>query len=97
MSPKHEVVFVLLAGLISTTALAYASPPDPTWIEAIHDDADGDDVIVSLTGATWVVDLDPLRCLTVIFVTTPFVAQDEPQRIPTPVEPFSPGRAPPLA
>ena len=35
-----------LAGLI---ALAYASPPDPTWITGIYDNAGYDDVVSFLT------------------------------------------------
>ena len=38
----------LVGGL---TALAYASPPDPAWIEGIYDDGDSDDVIVMITSA----------------------------------------------
>ena len=31
--------------------LAYASPPDPTWIEGMYDDDDGDDAILAITSA----------------------------------------------
>jgi len=65
------LVFLLLACLGSVTPLAYASPPDPTWIDGIYDDDDGDDVIVSLTSATWAVEGRqeagrPARCLLTI-------------------------------
>lgn len=33
-------------------AAAYASPPDPSWIPGIYDDADYDDVVTLVTSAT---------------------------------------------
>ena len=44
-------VLVLLAPVIGLTALAYASPLDPSWIQGIYDGADADDVILLLTEA----------------------------------------------
>jgi hypothetical protein len=46
----------LAAGLLIAPAtvrtLAYASPPDPSWIHGIYDDADFDDVVwIAATGA----------------------------------------------
>lgn len=32
--------------------LAHASPPDPSWIPGVYDDADYDDVIVRVTSGT---------------------------------------------
>ena len=39
-------------------ALAYASPPDPSWIPGVYDDADWDDVIVQVTSAAGHVPVD---------------------------------------
>jgi len=64
-----RVVLLVVVCLSSETALAYASPPDPTWIAGIYDDDDGDDVIVSLTWAAWLVDLAPQAGVTPRFVT----------------------------
>lgn len=58
---------VLLA-LILLPAIAFASPPDPSWIAGIYDGADGDD-IVSLVYATSAANtaalphIGPLPCL----------------------------------
>jgi hypothetical protein len=41
---------ILLAGLVVIIPCAYASPPDPTWIEGIYDAADCDDAVDLLTG-----------------------------------------------
>ncbi len=38
-------------------ALAYASPPDPVWIQGIYDDADYDDVVGLVTAGSG--DLGP--------------------------------------
>jgi hypothetical protein len=40
------LLLLLVGGL---TPLAYASPPDPSWIRGIYDDADYDDVVVLIT------------------------------------------------
>lgn len=96
MSPR-ALVLLLFVGLSSTTPLSYASPPDPTWIEGIYDDADGDDVIVSLSWAAWAVELDPLARLTPLFATVPFVVSGEPQLLSMAVRRAFQGRAPPEA
>jgi hypothetical protein len=44
-----SVAVPLAINLFSLTALAYASPPDPSWIPGIYDGADYDDVVVMLT------------------------------------------------
>jgi len=40
---------LLLALLVGLTPLAYASPPDQTWLSGIYDNADYDDVVIALT------------------------------------------------
>ena len=54
------VALLVLGFLVALVPLANASPPDPTWIPGIYDDADFDDVIglVEL-GAGLVVSVDP--------------------------------------
>ena len=39
------VALVLTALTLGLVTLAYASPPDPSWIRGMYDDADGDDVV----------------------------------------------------
>jgi hypothetical protein len=43
------LLLLLVGGL---TSLAYASPPDPSWIRGIYDDDDYDNVIVMITSTT---------------------------------------------
>src|SRR5882672_4187717 len=45
-------IFLLAALVISVVCLAHASPPDPTWIPGIYDDADGDDIVSLIASGT---------------------------------------------
>jgi len=97
MRPVRALGLLLFACLLSITPLAYASPPDPTWTEGLYDDADGDDIIVSLTGAAWVVELTPPVSLIALFVAVPFAPPDPPRIVCTDLQSTPPGRAPPLS
>ena len=49
------LVLLVVLFLIAPTCLlvlAYASPPDPTWIPGIYDDGDFDDIVTLITSAT---------------------------------------------
>lgn len=48
---------VLLVAISAVTPLAYASPPDPSWVDGIYDGADFDDVVVFITSGAGVVEL----------------------------------------
>ncbi len=41
------------------TPLAYASPPDPTWVSGIFDDDDADDAVFLITSSTATLDAVP--------------------------------------
>src|SRR6185503_7502241 len=43
---RRLVTLLLLVPLFWLTSLAYASPPDQTWIGGFYDDADYDDVVL---------------------------------------------------
>jgi hypothetical protein len=60
MTSRRLVLFLLSVALLALTPLAYASPPDPSWIQGVYDDGDFDDVVVLLTSAVGVVDPWPL-------------------------------------
>jgi hypothetical protein len=40
-----------LFGLATTPPLCHASPPDPTWVGGLYDDADHDDVVQVIVSA----------------------------------------------
>ncbi len=52
-------VVVLVALLVGLVALAYASPPDETWLPGLYDNADYDDVVIALTSAVGAADGTP--------------------------------------
>jgi hypothetical protein len=41
-------IVALAAIVVAGVCLAHASPPDPTWIPGLYDDADYDDVVLAL-------------------------------------------------
>jgi hypothetical protein len=59
--PMIVLTLVLLALMLSLTPLAYADPPDPTWISGFWDDGDSDDVVGYITSATGLLP-DPVGC-----------------------------------
>ncbi len=48
-SMRALLALVLTAGLIGLTAVAYADPPDPTWIGGFWDDDDFDNTVLIIT------------------------------------------------
>ena len=50
MIPRLPVPALLVLVLSTLGALANASPPDPGWIGGFYDAADGDDVVLAVTG-----------------------------------------------
>ena len=46
------IVPALIVALSTLTSLCYASPPDPTWIAGLYDDADQDEVVVEVLAIT---------------------------------------------
>ena len=47
---------LLLLVTAALTPLAYASPPDPTWISGFFDDGDADDAVFLITSITATLD-----------------------------------------
>ena len=51
-----SLAFLLCVLLSSLSVLAYASPPDPSWVRAVYDDADFDDIVCLILANTGLVD-----------------------------------------
>jgi len=90
-------ILVLAASMLMLTPLAYATPPDPTWLSGYWDDDDFDDVVGYITstigllqapGGCALASVAPRECLRPAGLPT--VA------VPVPRRPSSP-RAPPLS
>src|SRR6266542_3871889 len=68
---RRLVAECVAAILVVSVILAYASPPDPSWIPGIYDDHDYDDVVGMVTDGTGVSDSQarqPVECVLVGFV-----------------------------
>ncbi len=67
----NGLTMALVASMLTLTPLAHASPPDPSWIHGIYDDADFDDVvgyITSAAGLSEVIATPDLRPGTVLLI-----------------------------
>jgi hypothetical protein len=49
---RRAFLVAALVVLVALPVLAFASPPDPSWIAGIYDGADYDDVVVLVTLST---------------------------------------------
>src|SRR5262249_16262763 len=50
--PSLLLIILLLIAPALILCFAYASPPDPSWIPGVYDDADYDDVVTLITSAS---------------------------------------------
>jgi hypothetical protein len=48
-------VLILVALMLTLTGVAYATPPDPSWVPGLYDDDDFDNVVDVITSSAGVV------------------------------------------
>jgi len=60
MMRLRYVLLIQAACIMALTPLAYASPPDPSWIMGVYDDDDFDNVVVIVTSGVSAVPSQPL-------------------------------------
>jgi len=91
------ILVALLTVLVALTPLAYATPPDPTWVSGFFDDDDNDDAVFLVTSSLATIDPFPLRSWTPFPVFGPAVALEDSG--PASAQYFSTAdaRAPPLS
>jgi hypothetical protein len=88
---------VLIVTALALTPAAYASPPDPTWIAGLYDNADFDDVVLFITSGLGGVQPSLTWSPRVVALVVGVVPSVE-ISVPTSVSVASgPSRAPPLA
>ena len=87
------VVGVVVCGPI----LAYADPPDPTWIGGFWDDADYDDVIARITSTSSAAEMHPPCVLEPHWVPIWAVPLTDDRLTPSPAPASHQPRAPPIA
>jgi hypothetical protein len=57
---QRLVALAVVTVLVSLRALAYADPPDQSWIGGFYDDADYDDVVILVTSTHGAAETSPL-------------------------------------
>jgi hypothetical protein len=87
----------LLPIFVALTPLAYASPPDPTWVSGVFDDDDHDNVVVLIMSSA--AALDPfLGCSSIRFaVFAAAIAWEEEGPVSSQYVSSAGARAPPLS
>jgi len=75
MRRRTSTFLLVVAVLILLPAIAFASPPDPSWIAGIYDGTDGDDIVnlVDQTAGTEAVSPTPIfqvYCWQVVLLLT---------------------------
>ena len=61
--PLWLLALGLVVSLTVLPTLCHASPPDPTWVAGLYDDADHDDVVVEVVGMVATPTAEPPRAL----------------------------------
>jgi len=85
----------LMGVLVALGTLAFASPPDQTWIAGFYDDADFDDVVLLITEYTFGSASVPVYDAAPLFVSVIFVSPSEARPAPIPLYDTDVARAPP--
>jgi len=95
MIKGYWVPGILVSVLLMLPVLAYATPPDPTWVPGLWDDGDYDDVVILIKSTAAVADGDPAIVVGPVLFVIASPAAHEPQLIDS--KSFSPNssRAPP--
>ena len=91
-------VFALLIGvlLVGLPTLAFADPPDPTWIAGYWDDDDFDDAVIAITAASAVEAPPPVDTELPLSVPIALVEMPRHDAYGAPRRPASSPRAPPV-
>jgi len=90
------LALMLLSAVAALAPLAYATPPDPTWIDGFWDESDHDDVIFLITSDVGAVEPNLIRDGNPVqAVVSTLRLTDERSAFPSAVSSPSP-RAPPV-
>src|SRR5262249_36342791 len=89
-------IWLNVAVLGMLVALAYATPPDPTYLGGFWDNADYDDVVMLVTSAIGSANTRIESDLTRLLVVVSPVLQGEDERRPAALRSPHPSRAPPV-
>ena len=95
MRRVSSLTWLIVAVVCALAPLAYASPPDPTYLSGVWDDADYDDVVILVTSSVGSIDTHKPFELTGSLVGVLLILPAE-DGLPRAASPFLPAsRAPP--
>ncbi len=75
MKPRWLIAVTLVGAVVVLPVLAHVSLPDPVWIHGVYDDADYDDVVVSITSAVGATAPLPLCDTSLVLVVVASASQ----------------------
>jgi len=93
---RSVLLVILLVLLLGLVPVAYASPPDPTWIGGYWDDDDFDNAVVSIVSAC-AITIPPVPDAAPQWARLAGIELGEPAFIIASPRPVASPRAPPLA
>ena len=91
------LLIALLVTLVALTSLAYATPPDPTWVSGFFDDDDNDNGVFFVTSSLAALDPFPLCYWSPFPAFGPAVVLDDPGPASSLNSSSADARAPPLS
>jgi hypothetical protein len=97
MKVRWLCVALLIGLTVALTPMAFASPPDPSWIAGFWDDDDFDDVILFLTGSCPAIAAPATRDVAPVGAVVTFVADRGTEPVLALVAPRHHSRAPPAS
>src|SRR5262245_43125307 len=92
---RLSVALALMGMMASLVAVAYASPPDPSWIHGIYDDGDHDFVVIRISATAELGDPFPLDRTCSDPPVAPLLPETDENPVPSEAFPVIHARAPP--
>ena len=89
------LIVLILASLIALVPLAHSSPPDPTWLPGLWDNADLDEVVILATSVASTVDAAWLGRSGFLLPVVGSVQDIRPPIVTAPLPPTDHSRGPP--
>lgn len=92
---RRWLPFLLVALLGTLLPLAYASPPDPSWVAGLWDNGDHDDAVIAVVDTAESIAIATPVAIVLVAAVVALALAPEPAAPPTALAPTYRGRAPP--
>ena len=93
---RRSLLGILACMLLVLVPMAYASPPDQTWLAGLYDNGDFDDVVVLLTSSVGLTGTPPLAHAATDVLCVKSASMPDETFVPSTVLAVTQTRAPPL-